>query len=73
VFYGTTRGGGAGYGAAFEITGSGFAGTTRQPNCIGQSVSALVQQYGRLPAAAAARGYSSVQLLQNAIAEYCAG
>jgi YVTN family beta-propeller protein len=50
-----------------------FAGTPGQPNCHGQSVSALAQQYGGLPSAAAALGYSSVQVLQNAIAEYCAG
>jgi hypothetical protein len=50
-----------------------FAGTPGQANCHGQSVSALAQQYGGLPAAAAALGYSSVQLLQNDIAKYCAG
>lgn len=49
-----------------------FAGTPGKPNCHGQSVSALTQQYGGLPAAARALGYSSVQALQNAIAEYCA-
>jgi uncharacterized repeat protein (TIGR03803 family) len=61
-------------GTVFEITGSGFAvfaGTPGKPNCHGQSVSALVQQYGSLAAAAAARGYSSVQVLQNDIATYC--
>ena len=50
-----------------------FAGTPEQPNCQGQSISALAQQYSGLAAAAAALGYSSVQALQNAIAEYCAG
>jgi hypothetical protein len=50
-----------------------FAGTPGQANCQGQSVSALAQQYGGLAAAAAALGYSSVPVLQNAIAEYCAG
>ena len=56
------------------------------PNCHGRSVWALAQQYGRprpgeratnrhggLDAAAAALGYSTMQVLQNAIAEYCAG
>jgi hypothetical protein len=33
------------------------------------SISALVKKYGGLPAAAAALGYSSVQVLHNAIAE----
>jgi hypothetical protein len=85
--FGTTVEGGSsctanspqGCGTVFEITGSGFvpaplfAGTPRQPNCHGQSVSALAQQYGGLAAAAAALGYSSVPVLQNAIVEYCAG
>jgi Legume lectin domain len=48
-----------------------FAGTPGRPNCHGQSVSALAQQYGGLNAAAAALGYSNVQALQEAIMEYC--
>ena len=68
-----------GCGTVFEITGSGFvvpitfAGMPGKPNCHGQSVSALAKQYGGLDAAAAALGYSSVQVLQNAVAVYCAG
>jgi YVTN family beta-propeller protein len=50
-----------------------FAGTPGNPNCHGKSVSALAKQYGGLPAAAAALGDSSVQVLQNDIAAYCAG
>jgi hypothetical protein len=50
-----------------------FSGTPVKPNCHGQSVSALAQQYGGLDAAAAALGYSSVQGLQNAIDAYCSG
>ena len=50
-----------------------FAGTPGRANCRGQSVSALAQQYGGLAAAAAALHYSSVQMLQNDIAVYCAG
>jgi hypothetical protein len=46
-----------------------FAGIPGTANCRGQSVSALAQQYGGLAAAAAALGYSSVQVLQNAIVE----
>ena len=50
-----------------------FAGTRGQANCYGQSVSALAQQYGGIPAAAAALKYSSVQVLQEAIRVFCAG
>ena len=60
-------------GAAWVFVQPVFAGTPGKANCRGQSVSALVKQYGGLPAAAAARDYSSVQALQNAIAEYYAG
>ncbi|HEY2539134.1 MAG TPA: hypothetical protein VGI28_06495 [Stellaceae bacterium] len=77
---GNLFGGGAyGPGTAFEITDSGFvpppvfAGTPGKLNCFGKSVSALAQQYGGLHAAAAALGYSSVQVLQNDIAVYCTG
>jgi DNA-binding beta-propeller fold protein YncE len=50
-----------------------FAGTPGQANCIGQSVSALAQQYGGETAAAAALGYSSVLDLEKAIVDYCGG
>jgi hypothetical protein len=50
-----------------------FAGTPGKPNCHGQSISALAQQYGGLDHAASALGYSSVQVLQNDIAAHCAG
>ena len=49
-----------------------FAGTPGKPNCHGQSVSALAQQYGGLAHAATVLGCSSAATLQNAIAEYCA-
>ncbi len=49
-----------------------FAGTPGSPNCHGESVSALAQQYGGLDAAATARNYPTVRDLQNAIATYCA-
>jgi hypothetical protein len=77
--FGTTSSGGvyAGNGGtAFEITDSGFAvfaGTPGKRGCDGESVSTLIQQYGRLKAAAAALGYSSVQDLRQAIATYCEG
>ena len=48
-----------------------FAGTPGYSNCHGQSVSALVQQYNGLNAAAAALGYSSVKALRAAIKTHC--
>jgi hypothetical protein len=76
VLYGTTTEGGigsgiAGFGTVFKL--AAFAGVPGQPNCIGTSISALVQQYGGITAAVAALGYSSVQALQNAVAAYCGG
>ena len=53
------------------IAAPGFAGTPGKPNCHGQSVSALAQQFGGLDAAATALGFPSVQALQDAIREFC--
>jgi YVTN family beta-propeller protein len=50
-----------------------FAGTPGEANCRGESVSALVRQYGGLNGAAAALGFSSVEALQDAIQEFCEG
>jgi hypothetical protein len=50
-----------------------FLGTPGQTNCHGDVVSALAKQYGGLDAAADYLGYSSVRVLQNGIATYCAG
>jgi len=50
-----------------------FVGTPGTPNCHGQSVSALVQQFGGLPAAASHFGFGSVQALQDAISKFCGG
>jgi uncharacterized repeat protein (TIGR03803 family) len=76
--FGTTYFGGANdAGTAFELQGTGFvafpifAGKHGTPNCVGVSVSALAQQYGGINNAAAARGYSSVSALQDAIRAYC--
>jgi uncharacterized repeat protein (TIGR03803 family) len=78
--FGTTVSGGAhGYGTVFEITNSGFvppgifAGTPGNANCFAKSLSAVARKYGDLDAAAAALGYSSVPVLQNDLAVYCAG
>ena len=57
----------------FIQPGPRFAGTPGYSNCHGKSVSALARQYGGLDAAAAALGYSSVPVLQNAIRAFCAG
>jgi len=48
-----------------------YAGTPGTPNCHGESVSALVRQFGGLDAAASALGFASVQALQDAIREFC--
>ena len=58
-------------GAAWVFTQPVFAGASGKPDCIGKSVSALAQQYGGLAHAAAALGYSSINALQIAIADYC--
>jgi YVTN family beta-propeller protein len=50
-----------------------FAGTPREPGCHGKSVSALAEQFGGLPAAATARGFSSLPALQDAINVFCRG
>ena len=50
-----------------------FAGTPGKANCFGQSVAALVRQFGGLNAAAAALGYPNMQALQRAIMQFCEG
>ena len=50
-----------------------FAGTPGSASCYGQSVSALVQRYGGLNAAAAALGFLTVPALQQAIMAFCEG
>jgi uncharacterized repeat protein (TIGR03803 family) len=65
------------WGTVFELQGTGFvpfsnfAGKPGTPNCVGKSVSALAQQYGGINKAGAARGYSSVAALQDAIRAFC--
>jgi len=48
-----------------------FAGTPGKSNCDGKSVSALAKQNGGLNNAAAALGFDSVKVLQEAIQEFC--
>jgi hypothetical protein len=58
---------------AFSLTGETVpdAGTPGQPNCHGESVSALAHQFGGLHAAASALGFSSVAELQDALRAFC--
>jgi FG-GAP repeat len=58
-------------GAAWVYTEPRFVGTPGHANCYGQSVSALVQQYGGLNGAAAALGFPSVSALQVGILAFC--
>jgi hypothetical protein len=74
----TTLGGGGSCGQFLQsdafvakLSSPAFAGTPGEANCHGESVSALVRQYGGLAAAAAALGFPSVQALQDAIQEFC--
>jgi hypothetical protein len=53
------------------VAAPAFAGTPGTPNCRGESVSALAQQFGGLDAAASALGFPSVQALQDAIRAFC--
>lgn len=63
-----------GVGAAWIFTQRPvFAGTPGKANCRGQGVAALAKQYGGLNNAAAALGFDSVNLLQNAVGEFCGG
>jgi hypothetical protein len=48
-----------------------FAGMPGTANCYGQSVSALVRQYGGLNGAAAALNFCNVGALQNDIVAFC--
>jgi len=58
---------------AFSLTGETVpeVGTPGQPNCHGQSISALAHQFGGINAAASALGFSSVPALQNAFGLFC--
>jgi hypothetical protein len=58
---------------AFSLSGETIpeAGTPGQPNCRGQSISALAHQFGSIDAAASALGFSTVQALQNGFGLFC--
>ncbi len=57
----------------FIATPISFAGTPGKANCYGQSISALVSQFGGLVAAASALQYPDVSTLQNAVLTFCGG
>jgi hypothetical protein len=58
---------------AFSLTGETVpeVGTLGQPNCHGQTISALAHRFGSIKAAASALGFSSVQALQNTFGLFC--
>jgi len=58
---------------AFSLTGETVpeAGTPGQPNCHGQTISALAHQFGGIDAAASALGFSTVQALQTGFKLFC--
>jgi hypothetical protein len=58
---------------AFSLSGETVpdVGTPGQPNCHGQSISALAHQFGGIDAAASALGFSSVGQLQAGFALFC--
>jgi YVTN family beta-propeller protein len=49
-----------------------FSGTLGKSNCVGQSIQNLTSRYRDIFNAAAALGFRSVALLQNAVTVYCA-
>jgi hypothetical protein len=57
----------------FSLTGNTVpdAGTPGQANCHGKSISALAGQFGGLPAAASALGFSSIDTLQDGFRAFC--
>ena len=58
---------------AFSLTGETVpqAGTPGQPNCHGNTISGLAQQFGDIDGAASSLGFSSVADLQNGFAVFC--
>jgi len=58
---------------AFSLTGTAIqaAGTPGEPNCHGQSVSGLTEQFGSLAAAASALGFANSAALQDSFRTFC--
>ena len=59
---------------AFSLGGTALLapGTPGRPNCEGQTVSGLANQFGGFDTAASTLGFSSVTALHNAVGIYCA-
>jgi hypothetical protein len=57
----------------FALTGDTVpeAGTSGQPNCQGNTISALAQQFGGIYSAASTLGFSSVEALQDGFTLFC--
>jgi Transposase len=57
----------------FSLTGATIqaAGTPGQADCQGRSASGLTEQFGSIPAAASALGFSSVVALQDTFPTFC--
>ena len=54
--------------AGNTVPGAGISG---EPNCHGDSISAMATQFGGIPSAAATLGFSSVDALQDSFKEFC--
>ena len=57
----------------FSLSGAFLqaAGTPGQEDCHGETISGLAEQFGSVPAAASALGFSSVKALQNSFRAFC--
>jgi hypothetical protein len=57
----------------FSLSGAFLqsAGTPGQPDCHGVTISGLAEQFGSVPAAESALGFSSVKALQNSFRAFC--
>lgn len=77
--YGTTAGTNdptspVNFGSVFKIAlSTTFNGIPGKPNCYGQSISFLAQEYGGIAHAATTLGYPSVAALESAVTAYCGG
>jgi len=57
---------------AFSLSGAfQSAGTPGQPDCDDVTISGLAEQFGSVPAAESALGFSSVKALQNSFRAFC--
>jgi len=61
------------FNAAFSLAGDTIpgAGTPGQPNCHGQTISAMAREFGGIAQAALSLGYFSVDALQEGVSAFC--